>query len=251
MRCALVLLWLGLSAGALPAADPLVTVTATHRQASAVPVQEGFTHTGAGNILVQQASVDVLTFTMTGVAVAGAHPAKHSSATLTFDLTQQIEVQCANRASKAVKLTLEARLIGLLRSHKGGGTAAITCPAQATLNACGGPALLHVELPCRSVSAGENLSVNDQFGPIAVVACPGKYTLHQRLALQATHPRTIFPCKTASAEFAPDPGLDPLWISAFEPFRGAQKKEFGFQVQLRVAPCDVEPVTGSPDNGTR
>ena len=33
----------------------------------------------------------------------------------------------------------------------------------------------------------------------------------------------------------PDPALDPLWISAWEPFHGAAKKDFGFQVTLKVA----------------
>ena len=43
-------------------------------------------------------------------------------------------------------------------------------------------------------------------------------------------------CKAASAEFAPDPALDPLWISYWEPFHGAIKKDFGFQVTVRVVP---------------
>ena len=35
---------------------------------------------------------------------------------------------------------------------------------------------------------------------------------------------------------APDPALDPLWISYWEPFHGAVKKDFGFQVTVKVAP---------------
>jgi hypothetical protein len=46
----------------------------------------------------------------------------------------------------------------------------------------------------------------------------------------------MLPCKAASAEFAPDPALDPLWISYWEPFHGATKKDFGFQITLKVAP---------------
>jgi hypothetical protein len=37
-------------------------------------------------------------------------------------------------------------------------------------------------------------------------------------------------------EFAPDPALDPLWISAFEPFHGSKKKDFGFRVTIKVEP---------------
>ena len=64
---------------------------------------------------------------------------------------------------------------------------------------------------------------------------PGTYTLHGTLVLSATHPRSL--CgKPASAEFAPDPALDPLWISYWEPFHGVMKKDFGFQVTIKVVP---------------
>jgi hypothetical protein len=64
----------------------------------------------------------------------------------------------------------------------------------------------------------------------------GKYTLHQLFGITAAHSRSLLPCKAASAEFAPDPALDPLWISYWEPFHGANKKDFGFQITLKVAP---------------
>src|SRR5258708_27239939 len=87
-----------------------------------------------------------------------------------------------------------------------------------------------------SYAAGENLSVNDRQGPTAVSIASGKYVLHQLFGVQAAHPRALLPCKAASAEFAPDPALDPLWISYWEPFHGANKKDFGFQVTIKVAP---------------
>jgi hypothetical protein len=71
---------------------------------------------------------------------------------------------------------------------------------------------------------------------VAVPVVPGKYTLRQFFGVTAAHPRNLWPCKAASAEFAPDPALDPLWISYWEPFHGAAKKDFGFQVILKVAP---------------
>ena len=63
-----------------------------------------------------------------------------------------------------------------------------------------------------------------------------RYNLKQTFSLTASHPASLWPHKAASAEFAPDPGLDPLWISYWEPFHGASKKDFGFQMILRVAP---------------
>ncbi len=98
----------------------------------------------------------------------------------------------------------------------------------------GGPPVVEIALPPREVAHGENLSVNDRVGPIEVPIAPGRFTLKQRFGVQATHPKNALPCKAASAEFAPDPALDPLWISAWEPFHGAIKQAFGFRVTLRV-----------------
>src|SRR5205085_12501939 len=92
-----------------------------------------------------------------------------------------------------------------------------------------------VSVPGAAVAGGESLSVNDKCGPVAAVVPVGKYTLREAFGVQAAHPKRLCPCKAASAEFAPDPALDPLWISAFEPFHGAQKKDFGFQVIVRVS----------------
>src|SRR5262249_30729408 len=104
-----------------------------------------------------------------------------------------------------------------------------------------GPAeVLTLTVPPHAVAGGENLSVNCREGPSTVAVQPGTYTLHGKWAITASHPKSLLPCKAASAEFAPDPALDPLWISYWEPFHGAAKKDFGFQITIKVA----------PDNGT-
>ena len=51
--------------------------------------------------------------------------------------------------------------------------------------------------------------------------------------MSATYPRTWCPGK-AIAEFGSDSGLDKLWISSHDPFSGVSKKDFGFQVTLKV-----------------
>jgi hypothetical protein len=218
---------------------PVVTIHLGNRQALGTPTRQGFTHTGGGNIDVQQPSPDVLVVTMTGVAVAGGHPCKESFAALAFDLVQDFEIAAARPDIKKVKLAIEARVIGLLRSHgRGGGSAGMTCPAHAAIAPCGaaGAAVVEVDLPGRSVGGGDNLSVNDQQGPVSAIVPLGRYTLHEQFGVQASQPKKLLPCKAASAEFAPDPALDPLWISAFEPFHGAQKKDFGFRVTIKVEP---------------
>jgi hypothetical protein len=153
---------------------------------------------------------------------------------MVFDLKQDFEVNCDKPAR--IKLALEARVIGLLRSHKHGGGSARVSAASVALLACGvDKPLLEISLPDHAVAGGENLSINDQDGPCFVGVPPGKYTLVMHFAIEATNPRCTLPCKAASAEFAPDPALDPLWISYWEPFHGANKKDFGFRATLRAS----------------
>jgi len=217
------------------ASTPPVSITLETRQATATPERQGFTHTGAGNIDVAQPTPDVLVITMTGVAVAGAHLCKDSVATLSFDLVQDFDITFEKPEVKKAKLTVEARLIGLLRSHSKGGSSAEVC-APHILITSGKTDIVAFDFPGRAVAAGENLSINDHQGPQAFPVIAGKYTLHQLFGITAAHPKSLLPWKAASAEFAPDPALDPLWISYWEPFHGANKKDFGFQVILKVAP---------------
>lgn len=217
------------------AAVPPVSINLGPRQASVTPQRYGFTHTGGGNIDVAQPSPDTVVITMTGVCVAGAHPCKDSMASMCFDLCQALEVSFDKPTVKKAKLTMEGRVIGLLRTHcKGGGSAAFN-------NACGnlgnaGASLITVCVPPGSAGSGQNVSLNAHEGPQSVPVAAGAYNLHQTFTISAAHPRGLCPsAKAASAEFAPDPALDPLWISYWEPFHGAAKKDFGFQLIIKVA----------------
>src|SRR5439155_12687628 len=129
----MLVLGLGLSLGQAPAPAPPASITLGARKAEVVPTRQGFTHTGGGNIDVAQTGPDTVVVTMTGVAVAGAHPCKPSLAALSFDLDQCFDVTFDNPKLKSAKLTLEARLIGLLRSHKTGGSAEVGTPAHAAI----------------------------------------------------------------------------------------------------------------------
>ncbi|MBI1918824.1 MAG: hypothetical protein HYS12_29385 [Planctomycetes bacterium] len=217
-----------------PAAAPAPTITLHERHGHVTPQRQGFTHTGGGNIDIAQPTPDTVVIVMTGVAVAGGHPCKDSVASQDFDLQQCFEVSVDKPERRKFQLSIEARVIGLLRSHKKGGGAAEESGACATI--LSGPAeLVTVCAPAHSVAGGENLSINCHEGPCIVPVVPGKYTLHQTFHIAATHPKALLPCKASSAEFAPDPALDPLWISYWEPFHGAIKKDFGFQVILKVS----------------
>jgi hypothetical protein len=219
-------------------ASPAVSLNLTQRHGHATPHCLGFCHTGGGNTDVTQPSADTVVITMTGVTVATGGPWCAGVAGMDFDLIQDFEVVFEKSDVKAAKLTLEARAIGLLRSHAKGGVAELT---HGQVQVCGpAGAILYVNMPDHSVAAGENLSINDHEGPVSGPIGAGKYTLSQTVHFLASHPKSALPCKAASAEFAPDPALDPLWISYREPFHGATKKDFGFQVTIKVAPADAE-----------
>jgi hypothetical protein len=214
--------------------NPPASIILGARHGHVTPSRAGFTHTGGGNIDVAQPTPDVVVVTMTSVAVAGAHPCKDSQAAMSFDLTQSFEISFDSPKLKRAKLVLEGRVIGLLRSHEKGGGTAGEGPGCATIWD-NDVSLVTLCVPQHGVACGENLSINDHEGPVEVPISPGKYTLIQTFVVSAAHPKSLRPCKAASAEFAPDPALDPLWISYWEPFHGAVKKDFGFQITVRVA----------------
>ncbi len=216
-----------------PSPAPNVTITLGPRRGRVTPHRQGCCHTGGGNIDVAQPSPDTVVVTMTGVAVAVGTACGPGVAGMDFDLDQDFEVTFEKPEVKAARLTLEGRVIGLLRSHHRAGTAEAThgCACVRTDSA----ELLSLCLPDHLAARGENLSVNDREGPRSLPIPAGKYRLHQTFHVMASHPRALFPCKAASAEFAPDPALDLLWISYWEPFHGANKKDFGFQITLKVA----------------
>jgi hypothetical protein len=223
---------------------PPITLKLNGRQAKALPQRCGFTHTAGGNIEVQQPSPDTFLINVTGVAVAGGHPCKASSASIQINLSQCFEVVFEKTDVKYPKLTLEGRVIGLLRSRcLGGGSASES--AQAAIAPAHGGEALTMSLPSNLACKGQNLSINDHEGPICAPVLPGKYVLHAQFDISAKHPLGL--CKAASAEFAPD-ALDPLWISHDEPFRGIAKKDFGFQIVVKV--MDEPPPGVESGNGT-
>ena len=126
---------------------------------------------------MQQPTADTVVVTMTGVAVAYCGP-HGASASMTFDLDQCFEVVFENPKVKKAKLTMEARVIGLLRSHCKGGSASFS-DACAAVNCRPGGARRTVPAAAR-VAGGENLSVNDHDGPVSAPVAAGKYTCTRR-----------------------------------------------------------------------
>jgi hypothetical protein len=194
---------------------------------------------------------------MTGVVVARSSPLGDGVASYNFELTQDFEVVVSDPKVPAAKLLMEARVVGLLRTPQcccasPGASAAISVPAHAAVR-CGPQELMALNLPARSASSGENLSVYNREGPVSVLVSPGKYTLHEVFGIQAIASKWGSLCKGPSAEFAPEGAVDPRWLSSYEPFHGANKNSFGFQVILKVVPADglnvLDPATSVPPKG--
>src|SRR5262249_38499432 len=153
-----------------------------------------------------QPSPDVLQITLSAVAVAGAHPTCQSMAQMGFEVTQDIQVSFNDPKVKQAKLSIEGRVVGLLRTHKGGGQASSSEACAAITS--GANEIISICTPERSVCAGGNLSINDFVAPKSASVVAGSVTVHQRWCVSARHPLSLFPHKAASAEFAPEPALD-------------------------------------------
>jgi hypothetical protein len=206
------------------APPPPVSITLHERHGHVTPLRGLCTHTGGGLIDVATPAPDTVIVTMSGAVVANSD--------MKFDLEQCFEVSFDDPHVKKAKLTVEGRVIGVLRGEKKGSADYSDACAHIT---CGPTGLLSVCVPPHGVcGCGDNLAVNDHDGPKSLPVVPGKYTLSQTFSISA-HTDSVLH-KRPSAEFAPDPALDPLWINYHEPFHGVKKDSFGFQVILKVAP---------------
>jgi hypothetical protein len=215
---------------AAAAAAPPVSITLHERHGHVTPHRSKCAHTGGGLIDVASPTPDAVIVTMSGAVVADAE--------MRFDLDQCFEVSFDDPKLKKAKLTIEGRVIGLLRGERKGCADYSDACAHvhaSTVN------LVNVCVPPHSVCDCQSLAVNDHGGPRTVPIVPGKYTLNQTFTI-AAHSNSLF-CKRPSAEFAPDPALDPLWINYWEPFHGVKKDAFGFQVILKVA-ADTDEASG-------
>jgi hypothetical protein len=209
------------------ASAPPVSITLYERHGHVTPCKGKCDHTGGGLIDVQSPSSDTVIVTMSGAVIGTAE--------MKFDLEQCFEVSFDDPKVKKAKITVEGRVIGLLR----GATKGCAEYSDACAHVSSGPVeLVGLCVPPHNVCGCDSLSVNDHDGPKTGPIVPGKYTLHETFRLSANG---CWLCKHPSAEFAPDPALDPLWISYWEPFHGVKKDQFGFQVTVKVAQDTDEP----------
>ena len=217
---------------AQPPAAPKVGFVLKDRHGHAMPTRTHTARTGGGNTDVALPRDDTLVISMTGVVTAAPQPTKAAAGVMEFELNQEFAIGFADLKLKKAKLTAEAHVIGLLRGDKQGGSASVS---NGSVFIAGEGVAVALAIEGHAVCGEENLAINDHKGPISIVLPPGDYHLRQTFRIDANHVRSIRG-KAAAAEFGPDPALDPTWISMTDPFHGANKKEFGFRVILRVEP---------------
>jgi hypothetical protein len=247
-----VTLGLALPARAAPEAKgppgPPVSILLRDRHGHVTPAHAGHTWSGGGLIDVQQPAPDTVVITMTGGVAAPGHPCHPTQATMAFDLEQCFEVVFEKPGVKAAKLSVEGRVVGLLRggrtgsASESGGCATVTCRGAGLVTLC---------VPDHAVAGCESLSLNDRAGPAEVSVGPGPHILHAHWELAAGQPRALIE-KAASAEFAPEPALDPLWVGGpHDPFHGAGKKDFGLLFVLKVMEDDAAPNGGGTNQARK
>ncbi|MCS6849597.1 MAG: hypothetical protein NZ700_00330 [Gemmataceae bacterium] len=210
-------------------------------QASATPYRKGLAFANGGAIEVRQVDPTTVVVTMSGLTATNADLICRSIANYTFELHQDFEVRVNSDKVKAVKLSMEGQVMGLLRSDHShytchicdiGGVAG-TQPALAAV-AAGEQTLVSLTLPARMTSRRQDLSVYNHEGPFIIPIAPGRFTLHQSWGFGTSHPP--FFVRGASAEFSPQPQyfLEPFWFQNIRPFNGIATNDFGFKVTLKV-----------------
>jgi hypothetical protein len=220
----------------------------TPGEASAVPIKKGLAWANGGVIDVAQPNPTTLTITMSGLTATNADLLCTSVANYHFELTQAFAVVFNSKRVVGAKLTLEGRVIGILRTDHTHHTpccfpgcrhcgTAETLPATAAVTSEGGE-LVSLSLPPRQSCCCDDLSVYNHEGPFCVPVICGKYMLHETWGFGTTHP--AFWCRGASAEFSPQPQYCPeageYWFQHFHPFNGLASKDFGYQVTLKLIP---------------
>ncbi|MFN4257985.1 MAG: hypothetical protein ACK4RK_01710 [Gemmataceae bacterium] len=241
---------LSVQAQTKPAADkpapsaPGVRLILGPAEAAAVPTRvgcPGFVHTGGGNIIVSQPAPNVIHVLMTGAALAKGHLYKDTAGSWSIDLAQDFEVVFAPDV-KSAKLTLDGRLIGVLRGSrcgKFGSTQAEVSVAHAEI-AVGPETIMAISIPPRSVGSGENQEVYARGGPVCVPIVPACFTLRQKFDISASVHKAPFLVNGTAAEFAPEPAYNPALYGIFDPFIGTATRDFGFYLTITATPVDTE-----------
>jgi hypothetical protein len=187
--------------------------------------------------VVEQPEPNTIIVTMGGSAVAGSD-CHASSAGITFDLAQDLEIIPVRRGVRPPRLGMIGRVVGTLQVTDPG----LCCkpcgsaeqgPAAACL-AVGGTSLLTVGVKPSAESCGQESSINFRDGPFEAVAAPGQYHLSSSFRIGVSQGKGVFHRQASVADFDPAPQLDSFWADTLKPFRAVPRRDFGFKIVVRV-----------------
>jgi hypothetical protein len=230
-----------------PAAAPAYQIVLRSRNAQTTPTRTKDAQTGGGSIVVEQPEPNTIVVTMGGSAVAGSD-FHGSSAGMTFELEQDLEIMQLRADARPPRLGMVGRVVGTLQ---------VTDPCKCFGKPCGsadqGPAtaclslgeanLLCVNIKPLAVSCGQEVAINHRDGPVESLAAGGCYRLNASFRLGVSQGKGVFHRQAAVADFDPAPQLDAFWADALKPFRAVPRRDFGFKVVLRVIE-ERAPVVG-------
>jgi hypothetical protein len=216
---------------------PAYKIVLRSRHAEATPSRTKDAQTGGGWILVEQPEANTIVVTMGGSAVVGSD-CHGSSAGLTFDLEQDLDIVPTRKGLRPPRVGMVGRVVGTLQVTDPGKCgkacgAADQGPAVACLST-GETSLLSVSVKPSSVSCGQESSINFRDGPVESAAAEGCFRLTGSFRVGVTQGKDVFHRQAAVADFDPAPELDAFWADVLKPFRAVPRNEFGFKVVVRV-----------------
>jgi len=220
-----------------PPAGPAYQIVLRSRTATTTPNRTRDAQTGGGSIMVEQPEPHTIVVTMGGAAVVGSD-FHGSSAGVTFDLDQDLDIIPVRKGVRAPRIGMVGRVVGTLQVTDPGkcGKACGSAdqgPATATLFG-GGTSLLSMSVKPTAVGGGQEMFVNLREGPVESPAAVGSYRLTGSFRIAAVQGKGVWNRQYAVADFDTAPQLDGFWSDALKPFRAVPRRDFGFQLILRV-----------------
>jgi hypothetical protein len=227
------------AAGPPPAPPgPAYQIVLRSRNAQATPTRTKDAQTGGGSVVVEQPEPNTIVVTMGGSAVAGSD-FHGSSAAITFDLEQDLEILPLRTGARPPRIGMVGRVVGTLQVTEPCHCSGKPCgsaeqgPASASLSV-GETSLLSIAVKPTAVACGQEVSLNHRDGPVECPAAVGCYRLSASFRIGVSQGKGVFYRQAAVADFDPAPQLDAFWADVLKPFRAVPRREFGFKIVLRV-----------------
>ncbi|HMF12396.1 MAG TPA: hypothetical protein VKE94_08820 [Gemmataceae bacterium] len=222
-------------------ASPAYQIVLRSRRAEVTPNRSKDAQTGGGSIAVEQPEPRTIVVTMGGSAVAGSE-CRASSAGIDFNLEQDLDIVLVGKGLRPPRIGMVGRVVGTLQ---------VTDPSKCLIGGCkpcgtaeqgqaaaslssGQTSLLAFNVQPSAASCGQELAINNREGPVESPAAVGSYRLAGTFHIGVTQGKGVWNRQAAVADFDPAPQLDAFWADVLKPFRAVPRKDFGFQVILRV-----------------